>query len=490
MEVVRDDALRALIRDSNPWWQAAVSGADRTAWATADPTLTKRARHDLGYRADVFSDIANARISDSLHVLRGPRRVGKSVAIKDLVVELCRRDDISPWQIIYFPADNMSSNDLRRAFAIGRDLSRSADVAPRIWLVDEVTAIDNWTSTIKTLRDNTALAHDTVVLTGSSATSAETALRDLGAGRTGESNLNPFRLLLPMSFAEFVRSTDPTIPQLQPVPAWNLQTPTVAQTAAEMEPYTDLLDLAWQRYLECGGFPRAVSEYTKAGAVSDRFARDLVAWLRTDVDPDGQQECVPLLLDSFHRHTTSPLNVRATGEQLGMSRTILSTRINRLVHAFGAVTCPKRNDDGSLVSGAQSKIYLLDPLLAHIASQVRPGLSPRDYTALTEAALAVTLARVIDETSPGRLVDGDTIGYARSDRGREVDLCPVPMRSPAGDRMTTPIESKWVTTGWRSEARVVEAKYNAGIVATKNLTDTNSPAWALPAPLLALLLGN
>ena len=55
--------------------------------------------------------------------------------------------------------------------------------------------------------------------------------------------------------------------------------------------------------------------------------------------------------------------------------------------------------------------------------------------------------------------------------------------------MTTPIESKWVATGWRSEARVTEAKYDRGIVATKNILDLNNPTWAIPAPLVALLLG-
>ena len=41
---------------------------------------------------------------------------------------------------------------------------------------------------------------------------------------------------------------------------------------------------------------------------------------------------------------------------------------------------------------------------------------------------------------------------------------------------------------WRSEARAIEGKYRGGIVATKNILDLNHPAWAVPAPFLALLL--
>ena len=48
---------------------------------------------------------------------------------------------------------------------------------------------------------------------------------------------------------------------------------------------------------------------------------------------------------------------------------------------------------------------------------------------------------------------------------------------------------KWVSRGWRPEARHMETYYDGGVLATKNITDMTHPAWALPAPLVALLLG-
>ena len=41
---------------------------------------------------------------------------------------------------------------------------------------------------------------------------------------------------------------------------------------------------------------------------------------------------------------------------------------------------------------------------------------------------------------------------------------------------------------WRSEARAIEGKFGRGIVATKNITNLSHASWALPAPLVALLL--
>jgi uncharacterized protein len=96
---------------------------------------------------------------------------------------------------------------------------------------------------------------------------------------------------------------------------------------------------------------------------------------------------------------------------------------------------------------------------------------------------------VIDGLEPGRWISGDTIGYARTTSGNEVDLLPVNVASPAGLRPTCSIESKWVDGGWRREAMTIEGKYAGGIVATKTVLDFDSPAWAVPAPLLMMILG-
>ncbi len=44
------------------------------------------------------------------------------------------------------------------------------------------------------------------------------------------------------------------------------------------------------------------------------------------------------------------------------------------------------------------------------------------------------------------------------------------------------------SSGWRSEAKAIGAKFAGGVVATRTVLDLTHPAWALPAPVLALLL--
>jgi hypothetical protein len=252
----------------------------------------------------------------------------------------------------------------------------------------------------------------------------------------------------------------------------------------------DEIDLAWQAYLRSGGFPRATYEAITKGAVSNEYLRDLDAWLVADIGQDETPDSVSLLLGTLTQRATSPLNLTKTAQVLGYgSRNQFERRLRRLLATFGLIECPQRNERGTKVSGAQSKYYLTDPVLAWLPSRLRAGINEPELVTLTEMALGTAMALALENHQEGRLAFGDTIGYLRTESSQEVDLCPVPVATASGPRPTTPIESKWVAHGWRSEANLMERKYNAGILATRNILDLDHPVWAVPAPLVALLLG-
>lgn len=152
------------------------------------------------------------------------------------------------------------------------------------------------------------------------------------------------------------------------------------------------------------------------------------------------------------------------------------------------MSCPQVNDEGAPISGSQSKSYLIDPLVAVLPALVEDGIPVPDLPVISEAALAATIARAVERAHPGRLLDGRAVGYARTATGGEVDSAPMPIRIDTVAQATTPVESTWVSDGWRPGARAIEAKYRRGFIATKNVLDTTHTAWALPAGALALLL--
>lgn len=136
-----------------------------------------------------------------------------------------------------------------------------------------------------------------------------------------------------------------------------------------------------------------------------------------------------------------------------------------------------------------AKLYLTDPVMAWLGPRLRAGLPAPDTTRLTESTLAMALAAAVENRQQGRWATDEAIGFHRTRSGSEIDLAPVPLPTPSGDRFSTPIEVKWVSRGWRREARSIETYYKCGVLATKNIIDTTHQAWALPAPLVALLLG-
>jgi predicted AAA+ superfamily ATPase len=488
---VRDDELRRLLTETNPWWKTA-TGSDPVAWAQHHRLLSDRAKHDLGYRTAVLADLAVSPPSDALVLLSGPRRVGKSVALIDLAAALCRRPEVDSRTIVHLPCDGMKSRDLRRAITIGYALTQSVDnpdERSRIWLIDEVGGVADWTATIKSARDQSRFGDDTVVLTSSSWSGDPAVGANLMAGRAGLSGLRRVRHLLPMTFRDYISATRPDLPCPPTVHACGIQAPDVLSSLTDVMFWVDDYDLAWQDYLTCGGFPRAVAEHTREGAVSDSYLRDLQAWLHADIDPEDGPQSTPLFLEAIAARASSPLNITQTAAALGHSRKSLTIRLNRLVHSFAGLWCPQRDDNGRVVANSQPKLYLTDPLLAWIPARLRSDTKPPDMTRLTESALGVALAAAIDQLEEGRWLSGDTIGYLRTSSGNEIDLAPVAISTAAGHGRTSPIESKWVDQGWRGEARVVEARYRTGVLGTKSILDGTNPVWAIPAPLLALLLG-
>ncbi|MCL2090657.1 MAG: AAA family ATPase [Micrococcales bacterium] len=489
---MRDDEIRKLLTTANPWWNAAAQGTDPTAWASAHRLLLDRREYDLGYRATVLDDVATTYPDGRLVVLTGPRRVGKSAAMLDAITRLCGRPDLDPRQIVNVQCDGMSVADVRRVLTLGRALTSSVDQPsprPRVWFFDEISGVPGWSTALKVARDLTDFGRDTVVATGSRWVSDEDIQGNLLAGRAGKADGHRVRQLLPMTFRDYITATRSDLALPRPSHPTDLMSPDVRRGLERVMFLVDDYDLAWQDYLTCGGFPRAAAEHATTGGVSQHFVDDLLAWLRRDVDPDALPESVPLLLAQIAARATSPLNRARLAQTLGyLSRQTLDLRITRLANSHAVVRCHQRHDDGARVVGAQYKLYLVDPLLAWLPSRTSAGLDEPDFTALSEATVGIALARVVEDLDEGRWAD-DTIGYTRTGSGGEVDFAPVRIPTAAGPARTIPVESKWVGTRWAAEARTIQGKYGHGILATKSVLDLDGDVWAVPAPLVALLLG-
>lgn len=467
---MKDGQLTRLLSAGNAWWRD-------PRWERDDPDLRRAAASPLAHEPAPLADVE----PDGLYVLRGPRRVGKSVQLKRTIAGLLAQG-VEPRRVVHFACDELGKGDLQRLVRAGRDvLTRAVDLS-RFWFLDEITSVPGWPEAIKWLRDNTAFGQDCVVLTGSSARDLAEARKQL-AGRLGAAHSSD-RLLLPMSFRSFARAIGlDDVPEISAVRPADFLTADVDKALTELTPWLDALLSAWELYLLIGGFPRAVGDQLAHGAVQEDFVQAL--WDVTAgeaVRGAGTSPAqVSAMLGRLTKGLGSPLPIEALRQDMGIeSHHTAKARLQDLVFAYLAWPCHRRDGTGPNLA-AQSKYYFVDPLMARLAHLRHRDAGPAaDGSALTEQQLGLELVRSLERDQPGGFAHFTDVMYQRTS-SKEVDF--------AGPRLgQLGFEGKYVDAGWRREAQTARAALGRGVLATRSLLDTSGDVWAVPAPFVAWLL--
>ena len=192
--IVKQGELQDQLARTNLWWR------DPHGWTRNDADLRRAGEAPYSYTPGALADLAPG----ALHVLRGPRRVGKSVEVKQAIRDLVA-GGTDPRLVVYASVDGWRAGDLGGLVdAAGR---LTAPEGRRFWFIDEITSVrDGWPHRIKWLRDNDSrFGTDTVVLTGSSAADLTEAVGILAGRRAGTADTD--RVLLPMGFRTFATLT-------------------------------------------------------------------------------------------------------------------------------------------------------------------------------------------------------------------------------------------------------------------------------------------
>lgn len=458
----------------NPWWR--LSG-----WQERDPDL-REARLNALTRYDPRPlDHVQA---GSLYLLMGPRRSGKSVAVKRAIEKLLQIPGFDPRRIAFCPCEGMTSQDLRRIIKITEGLTPSVHPDTRFWFFDEIAYVSEWATALKQLRDQTALRSACVVATGSSGAKLREAQGELG-GREGEAG--GVRLLLPMGFRDFVRELyAPLAANLsdQVVALSDLQSGTVQSQLRDLAVHVDDIALAWERYLNIGGFPRAVADAHDHVDIQRGTSNGLWNVLAGDVLHVGSMSDrdVKALLERLVDGMGAPLNVAGISKSLNIgARNTVDSRIDRLCASFYAWRAAATRNGVAVSHAARSKLYFIDPLIARLPSLRDRSIGAPDLTFLSEQQLGVSLLRAIARSDELAVLDEAAVLVQRNPKsGSEIDF--------TGPLLPTPIESKYVSQKWRKKRRALEEHYGRGIVATRDALDCSGEIWAVPAGLLAWMI--
>jgi predicted AAA+ superfamily ATPase len=470
---MRDAEIADRLRDRNPWWR------NVRGWQDEDQALREAAAAPFEYRPRVLDDLRPG----GLYTLSGPRRVGKSLEVRRAIEGLIDRG-VPGRNILYCSCDGFSQQDLRRLFRAGESLMRGAE-GSRWWFVDEITAVGaGWSSVVKDLRDDTSLRRDCVVLTGSSSRELRTATKNF-AGRRGTGAERSDRLLLPVPFRDYCKLIGIAgLPAIGSIVPEEMLSEATRAAIAELSFWVNELVDAWELYLRSGGFPQAIGDLLRTGDVTPGFVQDLWDVIRGEAiraTSLGDADLLNLLA-RIADGISSPLNASAIGRDVGLgSNHSVNDRINDLAFAFQTWRCHQTDVRGLPSTRAQRKVYFVDPLIARLPSYRHPGHHAPDVTKLSEQQIGLTLARAASGGRADRFLAGDAVMYERTATGREIDF--------VGARQV-PIESKYVEHNWKREARTVAAVHGSGILATRNVLDMGGEVWAVPACIVAWLIGS
>lgn len=244
MPVLRDAEIAA----QNPWWT-------RPDWVATDPHLDALAAQPRRLPAPLVEQL-DLR-SPAIHVLRGPRQVGKSTALKLIVRRAIETDAYPTRRVLYLAFDLLEGEPPdEMADTVVRAERRAHGDGPSLILLDEVTVVPRWRAAVKYLWDRGELRNDVVVCTGSSATGLRTGAERL-PGRRGAGTDHG---MWPLTFAGFTRVIAPAIPPSPRLEIADLLTEAGRDTCLGMQVHLPELDGTLEKYLRFGGLPATVAE--------------------------------------------------------------------------------------------------------------------------------------------------------------------------------------------------------------------------------------
>lgn len=462
------------LTELNSWW------ADE-GWERSDPDLEQLTEAPFRYEPEPLHGIR----PDGLYLLRGPRRVGKSVEVKRAIARLIEAG-VNPRSIVYFACNGLSMTEIQGLVRAAERLQGPLE-GPRYWFLDEITAAKpEWKDAIAALRDtNPSFKQDCVALTGSSTRNLDAAVKAL-ADRRGRETVGEDRLLLPMGFRAFcsLAAPDNRLPLLEPIRPRDFAKTAWRKSAYELVPFLDDFVGLWELFLTIGGFPRAVWDYLETGTVSRSFIEGL--WqviygeaLRSKAYPALQ---IQRLLSELAARLTAPTNFTQLAEDCGLAdHSVASDRCDDLVAAYVLWPCYPMGRAGLPQLNAQRKFYYYDPLLARLATLLDRRNHLPDLAALSEQQLGSALLRALGRAERGAPVDYSRLMFMKTPSRNEIDFVG-PDIEPAA------FESKYVDSKQTAMTAAIRAQGAAGIMASRAYFDPEAAVPWLPAPFLAWML--
>ena len=322
--------LSSLLSIYNPWWEQ-----PRGDWRTDLPDYRRR------IVADVLSDIAEL---PQIVSITGPRRVGKTTALRQIICTLIDEQDVPPDDILYFSFDDpevFGSEDLQRVIFdrlieyMGVSDKRASS---KYFFLDEIQRLPKWELYLKKYYDLKFPVR--FIVSGSASSPIFRSSQESLLGRVKD------RHLLPFSFREFclyrLRKTEfsDELREFEGMRTLLMagDGQSIVQQIGLLEralaPYQAAIGEAVVAYCREGGFPEVWQlsnplrkiEYLMEQQVRKVLYEDLMALTQYRKPENVLRFFVYLLA-----HPGDEINMASVAGQVGVERRVVEDNLPRLV---------------------------------------------------------------------------------------------------------------------------------------------------------------
>ena len=195
---ISPDTLLSSLTKYNPWWE--------------DRNYSFHFKRKREYYKNFRSLVLNKGIQRTV-ILMGPRRVGKTVMLRQLIHDVLRNRTFSSSDVFFISVDDPVYNNmsLQKLINLFQQKTQHNPKTKKLIIFDEVQYLKNWERHLKVLTDK--YSHIRFVASGSSAAALKRQSAESGAGRFTDF------FLPPLTFKEFIDLSKKTKPNS--IKEWN-----------------------------------------------------------------------------------------------------------------------------------------------------------------------------------------------------------------------------------------------------------------------------
>lgn len=399
------------IVSQNPWWK---HGKEFTHF---DTKLAEAKRQPVFFeRKKIPLEKGN------IYVLRGPRQIGKTTYIKELINKLITRGT-NPNAILYLSADFfVSRRELRNA--VDYFINKNIHANNLYIFIDEITSLEDWNLELKYFSDSGITQKTRTLVTGSCASTLKKK-SELLPGRGLEGNEYH---MSPLSFRDFVLKTSDyirntidreefrdSLSKLQSIlqrnnVMLNHSAKQLVKALHSTAPFKQELSYLFRLYLRCGGYPFAVNNYisksqTDKLSIDPKLSEILMRDILGDLSKLGKQQTLTRqILKGISKRIGSRYSFSKLAEDIEATHVTVIDYLETLEESFILTVLYAFDfNKKTLKFKGSKKIVFRDPFIHH---SIRSFLTGRDVNEVTEETLQneELTAKIVEEVVSSHLI--------------------------------------------------------------------------------------